>query len=70
MPPHGKCVLGWNGQNGCFVCFVSEHEVTDDGGPIWEASNVHTGVGNPEPYTLEYEDEWPTHWMALPKAPT
>lgn len=68
LPDERKQVLGWNKEYGCFVCVLDE-ELDDDNNPGWSASNLMTGVGNPEPYGLEYAEEYPTHWTELPEPP-
>lgn len=65
MPEAGKFILGWNEDYGPFVCCLSATDITDEGEPIWEAKNMYAGVGNPEPYALECDDEWPTHWTEI-----
>lgn len=64
LPKHGVTVLGWNDEYGPFTCLLPRGEITDDGRPIWAATNLRTGSGC-EPYILEYDDEWPTHWAEI-----
>lgn len=69
LPDFDTLVLGYAKKVGYFVCVLSERDETDNGRPCWNAFNNVSGVGHVEPYTLEYEDEWPTHWQPIPPAP-
>ncbi len=67
-PPLGSELLGWQEEFGLFVFYYDNFNLDDDGKPLVKAKRIKPGAGV-EYEVLEYEEEYPTHWMPLPEAP-
>jgi hypothetical protein len=69
LPEVKEPVLGWAKYPGQPIICYRDTELDDYGDPSWQIFTFATGHSYGKWEFLEYNEEYPTHWMPLPEPP-